>query len=85
MEKQNRAERRRNKFGGGRATEHGGWPEVQPNPVFSADEPDGAADETATAAADAPKAKPSGKPKPKAAVKPKPAAKTISKADAAAD
>jgi hypothetical protein len=39
MEKQNRAERRRNKFGGGRATEHGGWPTVQPNPVFSGDAP----------------------------------------------
>jgi hypothetical protein len=37
MEKQNRAERRRNKFGGGRATEHGGWPTHQPNPVFSGD------------------------------------------------
>jgi hypothetical protein len=35
MEKQNRAERRKNKFGGGRATERGGWPTVQPNPVFS--------------------------------------------------
>jgi hypothetical protein len=34
MEKQNRAERRRNKFGGGRATAHGGWPTVKPNPVF---------------------------------------------------
>jgi hypothetical protein len=35
MEKQNRAERRRNKFGGGRASEHGGWPTIQPNPVFT--------------------------------------------------
>jgi hypothetical protein len=34
MEKPNRAERRRNKFGGGRATAQGGWPTVQPNPVF---------------------------------------------------
>jgi len=34
MEKPNRAERRKNKFGGGRATEHGGWPTVHPNPVF---------------------------------------------------
>jgi len=34
MEKQNRAERRKSKFGGGRATDHGGWPSVQPNPVF---------------------------------------------------
>ena len=37
MEKQNRAERRKSKFGGGRATEHGGWPSVQPNPVFEAE------------------------------------------------
>jgi len=28
MEKQNRAERRKNKFGRGRAAEHGGWPMV---------------------------------------------------------
>ena len=44
MEKQNRAERRKSKFGGGRATEHGGWPIVQPNPVFEADidDPDSA-------------------------------------------
>ena len=37
MDKPNRAERRKNKFGGGRATEHGGWPTIQPNPVFEAD------------------------------------------------
>jgi hypothetical protein len=37
MEKPNRAERRKNKFGGGRATEHGGWPTHQPNPVFEAE------------------------------------------------
>jgi len=37
MEKQNRAERRKSKFGGGRATDHGGWPSVQPNPVFEAE------------------------------------------------
>lgn len=35
MEKPNRAERRKNKFGGGRSTEHGGWPTVRPNPVFA--------------------------------------------------
>lgn len=40
MDKPNRAERRKNKFGGGRATEHGGWPTVQPNPVFEADATD---------------------------------------------
>jgi hypothetical protein len=34
MEKLNRAERRKNKFGGGRATEHGGWPMIEPNPIF---------------------------------------------------
>ena len=39
MEKPNRAERRKNKFGGGRATEHGGWPTHLPNPVFSGDVP----------------------------------------------
>jgi hypothetical protein len=38
MEKQNRAERRKNKFGGGRANERGGWPTSRPNPVFGADE-----------------------------------------------
>jgi len=40
MEKPNRAERRRNKFGGGRATEHGGWPTVRPNPVFEVENAD---------------------------------------------
>ena len=48
MEKPNRAERRKNKFGGGRATEHGGWPTHLPNPVFTDDTP----------AADAPAAGP---------------------------
>jgi hypothetical protein len=38
MDKPNRAERRKNKFGGGRATEHGGWPTTEPNPVFGAGE-----------------------------------------------
>jgi hypothetical protein len=57
MEKQNRSERRRNKFGGGRATEHGGWPTVQPNPVFTGDTPAEAdGDGLAEAAADAPSA-----------------------------
>jgi hypothetical protein len=50
MEKQNRSERRKNKFGGGRATEHGGWPTVQPNPVFTGDTP---ADADGDAPADA--------------------------------
>ena len=35
MEKPNRAERRKQKFGVGRSTEHGGWPSHLPNPVFS--------------------------------------------------
>ena len=50
MEKPNRAERRKNKFGGGRATEHGGWPTVQPNPVLGAVAPSvfGADDSDAT-------------------------------------
>ena len=52
MDKPNRAERRRNKFGGGRATEHGGWPTVQPNPVFEVDA------ETPAAAEPAQEAKP---------------------------
>ena len=55
MEKQNRAERRRNKFGGGRATEHGGWPTHLPNPVFGADaSPDAAPDATPDAPSPAP-------------------------------
>ena len=57
MEKPNRAERRRNRFGGGRATEHGGWPTHQPNPVFTGD---GAADEAEPAT---PAAKPAAKAK----------------------
>jgi hypothetical protein len=67
MEKQNRAERRRNKFGGGRATEHGGWPTHQPNPVFGADAPDGGTAPpepdraTTTDAPTEPAAKPSGR------------------------
>jgi hypothetical protein len=38
MEKQNRAERRKTKFGGGRAGGQGGWPTSEPNPVFGAGE-----------------------------------------------
>lgn len=38
MDKPNRDQRRRNKFGGGRASEHGGWPTVRPNPVFAGDD-----------------------------------------------
>ena len=49
MEKPNRAERRRNKFGGGRATEHGGWPTHLPNPVFGAEAPETPAPPPATA------------------------------------
>jgi hypothetical protein len=71
MEKPNRAERRKNRFGGGRATEHGGWPTHLPNPVFTGDP---ATDEPPTAEAPAPKprakAKPSAKDHP-AGSKPK--------------
>jgi hypothetical protein len=34
MEKPNRAERRKRKFGGGRSSEQGGWPTSEPNPAF---------------------------------------------------
>jgi hypothetical protein len=54
MDKPNRAERRRNKFGGVRATEHGGWPTFEPNPVLRAGE---SPEATAETAADDPKAK----------------------------
>jgi hypothetical protein len=55
MDKPNRAERRKNKFGGGRATEHGGWPTTEPNPVFGAGEGPGEAETSDTdATADAP-------------------------------
>lgn len=37
MEKLNRAQRRKSRFGTGRSTEHGGWPTSQPNPVFGAE------------------------------------------------
>jgi len=41
MDKPNRAERRKSKFGGGRSTDRTGWPTTQPNPVFgAADTPD---------------------------------------------
>ncbi len=38
MEKLNREQRRQAKFGGGRASEEGGWPTSEPNPVFGAEE-----------------------------------------------
>jgi hypothetical protein len=75
MEKPNRAERRKSKFGGGRSSEHGGWPEVAPNPVFHAD-PEG---ETPTSDATPAKADP------KQATKPTRAKKTAKTEDAAAD
>jgi hypothetical protein len=62
MEKPNRAERRKNRFGGGRATEHGGWPTHQPNPVFTGD----AATEEPPTAKPAAKAKPDVAPSPDA-------------------
>jgi hypothetical protein len=37
MAKKNRQERRHEKFGGGRASEQGGWPSSRPNPVFHID------------------------------------------------
>ncbi len=37
MDNSNRAERRKHKYGGGRASEQGGWPTHQPNPVFGAE------------------------------------------------
>jgi hypothetical protein len=52
MEKPNRADRRKNKFGGGRATDHGGWPTVQPNPVFQVETPAPPTDEPAVAKPD---------------------------------
>ena len=51
MDKLNRAERRRNKFGGGRSTDKSGWPTSEPNPVFTGPEaPDEAADATSAKA-----------------------------------
>jgi hypothetical protein len=47
MEKQNRAQRRKGKFGGGRTDEQRAWPASRPNPVFGAQP-------TADAAAGAP-------------------------------
>ena len=38
MEPSNRAERRKSKFGRGRAAAQGGWPTVKPNPVFEAED-----------------------------------------------
>jgi hypothetical protein len=35
MAEKNREQRRREKFGGGRASEAGGWPSKRPNPVFT--------------------------------------------------
>ena len=49
MDKPNRAERRKSRFGGGRSTEHGGWPTHLPNPVFGGDRP---TDEASTGAPD---------------------------------
>ena len=37
MATSNRAERRKSKFGGGRATEQGGWPVSHPNPALEPD------------------------------------------------
>jgi hypothetical protein len=54
MDKPNRAERRKSKFGGGRASDHGGWPTSEPNPALggeAADQDVTAADSSARAAA----------------------------------
>ena len=59
MPEQNRQERRRQQFGGGRATEHGGWPTTQPNPALV-----GESDAT-PAADDAPASKKRPAPDPK--------------------
>jgi hypothetical protein len=34
MARKNREERRHERFGGGRASEQGGWPTSRPNPIF---------------------------------------------------
>lgn len=49
MEKPNRAERRKNKFGGGRSSDQSGWPTSAPNPVFGAGEAPHEAHSEATA------------------------------------
>jgi hypothetical protein len=48
MVKKNREERRHEKFGGGRASEHSGWPTIRPNPVFTGGDEPSAAGDTAT-------------------------------------
>jgi hypothetical protein len=66
MPEPNRQERRREKYGGGRATDHGGWPTTQPNPIFGDEsdvEPEAVAPANA-AAAEGDKPPPSSKPKP---------------------
>jgi hypothetical protein len=67
MEKQNRAERRKNKFGGGRASDHGGWPTHQPNPVFEAET---TGQDVATPAEETSKADPVAEPAKSASTKP---------------
>jgi hypothetical protein len=59
MVKKNREERRHEKFGRGRASEHGGWPTIRPNPVFTGGEDatpagDGATGDDAPPAGDVP-------------------------------
>ena len=57
MDKPNRAERRKSKFGGGRSTAHGGWPTTEPNPVFGGAE---GPDEATTGTADQDQTKETG-------------------------
>jgi hypothetical protein len=55
MPKQNREDRRHDRFGGGRVKEQGGWPTTRPNPAFrvaNADRDKAAPDDPATARPD---------------------------------
>jgi hypothetical protein len=59
MEKLNREQRRQAKFGGGRASEQGGWPTSEPNPVFGAED---ASDDKSAFEADTPDEAAAGEP-----------------------
>jgi hypothetical protein len=48
MVKKNREERRHERFGGGRASEHGGWPTIRPNPVFTGGDGESSVGDAAT-------------------------------------
>jgi len=70
--KLNREERRRQKFGGGRANAETAWPTQRPNPVFTEHTTEEAAKAAtpATPATPAPAAAPAAKPAPKPAAAP---------------